>query len=145
MPKAITISKSSGTETSLTMSQQIIGGGGNVLGPTVNGYFPLNGGADATTTIDLFSANMPIGGQIKKLIFDCDLPPGTGETVECTLYKNGAATSLVATIAGNVSTFDFNDTNVITFTANDHLAIMVVNSLLSATTRVNWGAVIIIP
>jgi hypothetical protein len=141
----ITAGNPTGTETSLTLSKIPTGGGGPVAGPGVNNYYPLNGGSNGSTTGNLFSANMPIAGVIQNLVFSSDVPPGVGAQIQATLYKNGVATLLQATISGNSSTFATDGTNVITFTATDLLVLQVTNSLLSAVTRFNQGMLILIP
>ena len=135
----------SGTETPLDMSKQIVGGGGNVGGAAVNTYYPLNGGNNGSTTINLNSLNCPIAGFISKLTFSSDLPSGAGETVTATLYKNGVATALTCQIAGAVDTFATDGVNTVMFTATDLLTIQVVNSILSNVTRTNWGALLVFP
>ena len=141
----VTVQRTTGTEVPLDLSKIPIGGGGPVGGPGVNTYYGLTGGNAGSTTIDLYSAAMPVAGVIKQLTFQCDIPPGLGNTITATLYVNGVATLLSVQITGASSTFGVDAVNTVAFTATDELTMQVNNGILSACTRSNWGMLILIP
>lgn len=145
MPKQLTIDNPTGAETPLDLSKQVNSGGGLVGAAGVATYYPLQGGAVGSTTINLWATNEPIAGLIKTLVLSSDGAPGGGQSLQATLYKNGSPTALTCTITGGASTFATDGSNSVAFTATDQLVLELINSAGSAVTRANWGTLTIIP
>lgn len=121
------------------------GGGNAVLGPAVDGYFPINGSAPGTTTHLLYATTASVAGSVQKLICWVDLPPGLGNTFTLTFLKNDTATLLSITISGAADTFAIDNVDEIFYTATDQLTMKATNSIGSAVTRFTFGMLNIIP
>lgn len=107
---------------------------------TATVYYPIQGGGTlATSSESGTEESMPSAGTIDHLYLCLGQGIGVGNTMAVTLYKNGVATALSATVSNSTITNDL--THSVSVSAGDTLS-MEVSTIGGAPTAVSvgWGA-----
>lgn len=107
------------------------------------GLFSVNSSGGWKTTESDIAAVMPTAGVIKNLYVGSQVVPGTaasGKSYKLTLYKNGVAQALTATILDAATAAnDTNGAHAVTYAAGDTISIEVVPTATPTATRLFWG------
>lgn len=122
---------------------QVIGGGAEIssLSGSGTGYsnpFGVKGGLSASNNL-FYSFIAPKSMLLKSLYIRVEAAPGTGDTIVVTVLKNGVATALTATIAGNVAVSASDTTHTVSVSAGDRLMMQVDGTGTPASTELTWG------
>jgi hypothetical protein len=124
-PNAETIIYYSVTFTPTVVGQSLVmsSTGGFNIGNVDTNYLALNDGSVTSTTESNTSNIMPTAGTISDMYLLLSAAPGAGKTRVFTLYKNGAPTTITATISGAAATTGNDITHSVAVVAGDTVSL----------------------
>jgi len=119
------------------MKQRIYGGIDYSADRTDVDYCPING-RDWSPTANVAYQKITTSGTIRNLYIERITAPGSGNTNQYTLYKNGAATSLTVTLSNSELTASDTSTEV-TVSAGDDVCLRSTPTSYPASSPVYWN------
>lgn len=116
-----------------------VGGTAGVLENSTTIYHPICGVSKGTTGTESIAAQIvPTKGTIKKMYLAMESAPGAGTSYAFTVFKNGVATGITATIADTATTAT-DLTNSISVSPGDTISLRVVPTGSAAEVSCSWS------
>lgn len=114
---------------------------GNSAGQDINrlstSYLPFSNSSDDDTSANVLQV-IPTSGTIKNFYIKLENAPGTGNSYDFTLYKNGSSTALTINISEGTTTAS-NTVNTVTVTAGDTVYIENIPTSGPTLSKLSWG------
>jgi hypothetical protein len=121
-------------------TNQVVLGKSNAAFTNANNYIPLSGtgGSGTSTTEVVETMVMPTAGTFSNLYAAVNAAPGVGTSRIFTLYKNGVAQTITATISGTATTAN-DTTHTVSVVAGDTVSMNVNFTGVPASAFPQWG------